>query len=51
MIQLPRVSSIEVTTPPPFALMHSFQSWDEIFFKGRAVTLRVMETLILVINK
>jgi hypothetical protein len=34
MIQLPRLPSIEVTAPPPIAFMHSFQSRDEIFFKG-----------------
>jgi hypothetical protein len=34
MVQLPQVPSIEVSTPPPFTLMHSFQSRDEIFFKG-----------------
>jgi hypothetical protein len=34
MIHLPRVPSIEVPAPRPFALMHSFQSWDEIYFKG-----------------
>jgi hypothetical protein len=34
MIQLPRVPSIEVITPPLFAFMHSFQSQGEISFKG-----------------
>jgi hypothetical protein len=51
MSQLPRLHSIEVTAPPQLLYALFFQSQDEIFFKGRAVTPHVMETLMKVTNK